>query len=63
MKLYQQTKDQVIEDFQVDLQNGLTDEKVTQQREKYGENKLPEKKRTLIGRSFLKTSRNLLSLY
>lgn len=54
VKLYQQPKEQVMEDFQVDLENGLTDEQVTQQREKYGENKLPEKKEDPYWKVFLK---------
>mgnify|MGYP003063774143 CR=1 FL=1 len=54
VKLYQQTKDKIIEDFNVDLDNGLTDEQVTQQREKFGENKLPEKKEDPYWKVFLK---------
>ncbi|MCF1685775.1 cation-transporting P-type ATPase [Tetragenococcus halophilus] len=54
MKLYQQTKDKIIEDFNVDLDNGLSDEQVTQQREKFGENKLPEKKEDPYWKVFLK---------
>ncbi|GAA3017728.1 cation-translocating P-type ATPase [Tetragenococcus solitarius] len=54
MKLYQQTKEQIKKDFQVDLENGLTDEQVSRQREKYGENKLPEKKEDPYWKVFLK---------
>lgn len=54
VKLYQQTKDKIIEDFNVDLDNGLSDEQVTQQREKFGENKLPEKKEDPYWKVFLK---------
>lgn len=54
VKLYQQTKEQIKKDFQVDLENGLTDEQVSRQREKYGENKLPEKKEDPYWKVFLK---------
>lgn len=54
LKFYQQSKDKIIEQFNVDIQNGLTDEQVSQQRDEFGENKLPEKKEDPYWKVFLK---------
>ena len=45
MQLFSQTKDKVLEAFNTDETNGLTHEQVSELREKYGLNKLNEKKK------------------
>lgn len=54
MKFYQKGKKELIEKYQVDLENGLTDTKVASLREKYGENRLPEDKEDPYWKVFLK---------
>lgn len=52
---YRQTTDETLKKFNVDPTTGLTDQQVSQNREQYGPNKLPEKKTDPYWKVFLKS--------
>lgn len=52
--MYQLSKEEIIQRFSLDVTTGLTDEQVLNHRDKYGENKLPEKKEASYLQVFLK---------
>lgn len=54
MKIYQETKEAILEKFSLDVQFGLTSEQVLKNRELYGENRLPEEKEDPYWKVFLK---------
>ncbi len=54
-QFYEQTKDEVLKQLSVNENTGLTDEQVKQSREKYGENKLPEKENDPYWKIFLRS--------
>ena len=49
MVFHNQDISKVIEHLDTDTTNGLSDEQVAKRREKYGENKLKEKKKRTFG--------------
>ena len=55
MEIYQESKEAIFEKFSVTIQEGLTPAQVVLNREKYGENRLPEEKEPSYWKVFLKS--------
>ncbi|WEV39922.1 cation-transporting P-type ATPase [Lactobacillus sp. ESL0681] len=55
MNFYQKSKAEIIEQFKVDLETGLTAKQVIEQRTKFGENKSPEKREDPYWKILLKS--------
>lgn len=48
MKFYQKSKEELLNNYDVKIDRGLSSTQVTDNRERYGENKLPEEKKKAI---------------
>ena len=55
MKFYQQSKENILNNYNVKISQGLSETQVIANRERYGENKLPEEKEDSYLKVFLKS--------
>ena len=62
MLFYNQSKDDVLNHFNTDEAQGLSDEKVSELKEKFGENKLKEKKKKTMLQRFLAQFKDVMIL-
>ncbi len=62
MLIYNQTKDEVLNHFETDELQGLTQEKVNELKTKFGENKLKEKKKITLSQRFFSQFKDVMIL-
>ena len=55
MKFYQKSKEELLHSYDVKIDRGLSSTQVTDNRERYGENKLPEEKEESYLKVFFKS--------